>query len=246
MALVPFQTMSANDLFFEPYDREAVAFGSRASAELHSYVSQVRPQGLAIDLGAGAGRDTIALARSGLNVRSYDLSSRGLDRLMERAMRLGLGDRVELFPGDVREAELPRGEASVVVATTVLDHLPVADAKRLWQRMIEALCEVGVIYAEVHTTEDPGSPISPGRENAAPVSETAAAVVHYFAPGELLEWATRSGALRVLRYEERLEWDYTHGDEHQHGKAILLAVRSGVHPPWYGHPIAFPRNEDEL
>jgi hypothetical protein len=38
-----------------------------------------------------------------------------------------------------------------------------------------------------------------------------------------------------------LEWDYTHGPEHLHGKAVLLAVRDGWHPDWYGQPAAFPK-----
>lgn len=237
--------MGKQDLFFEAYDREDVAYGLQPSAELATYLAQVKPRGEAIDLGAGAGRDTLALAKAGLNVRAVDLSDRGLDRVVERAKRMRVLDRVKTIVGDAREVDLPANTFSVLVATTVLCHLSEDDGLELWKRMAAAIDDSGMIYAEVHTTEDPGSDESPGRENRNPVSETASAVIHYFRPGELLRWAMHSPSLRVLRYEERLEWDYTHGTPHQHGKAILVAVRQGFYPPWYGHPIAFAKRSDE-
>jgi len=45
--------MNTDDLFFDVYDREDLAYGLKPSAELASYLVQVSPQGLAIDLGAG-------------------------------------------------------------------------------------------------------------------------------------------------------------------------------------------------
>ncbi len=237
--------MNTQQMFFQAYDRDDVAYGLRPSAELASCLQQLRPQGRAIDLGAGAGRDTLALAQAGLNVLAVDLSRRGLSRIVERAGKRRLLDRIETLVADARHVELPPEQFAVVVATTVLCHLPEADGLALWQRLAAAIQSDGVIYAEVHTTEDPGSPVPPGCDNPNPVSETAAAVVHYFEPGELLRWAMSTPSLRVLRYEERLEWDYTHGREHQHGKAVLLAVRRDSFPPWYGHPTAFPRQVDQ-
>jgi cyclopropane fatty-acyl-phospholipid synthase-like methyltransferase len=233
--------VSTQDLFFDAYNREDIAYGLTPSAELASYLEQVEPTGRAIDLGAGAGRDTLALARAGLNVLAVDISDRGLSRIVERARQTGLSDRIQTRIADAREVPLPPDHYAVIVATTVLCHVSPSDGWELWQRMAHALNSTGMIYAEVHSIEDPGSDRSPGRENLNPVSETAAAVKHYFDSGELLQWALQTPSLRVLRYEERLEWDYTHGSEHQHGKAILLAVHSGYYPPWYGHPIAFAK-----
>lgn len=233
--------MTTDDLFAQAYDRDEITFGLQPSSELASYIHQVKPTGLAIDLGAGAGRNALALARSGLRVRAIDQSERGLERLSELAKAMEVDGLIETLRADLRDVRLPQRSISVMVATTVLDHLSLQDATAQWLRMEQSLNDQGVIYAEVHTTEDPGCAAPPGRNNPFPVSETAAAVKHYFAAGELLRLAMASGALRVLRYEERQEWDYTHGTEHHHGKAVLLAVRSGYYPPWYGHPLAFPR-----
>lgn len=234
------------DYFFNAYDGDDIAYGIEPSASLASYLSQTGGGGTrvrrAIDLGAGAGRDTLALAAAGYEVESVDLSERGLARIVERAAQRGLTDRVRTRLNDVRHVEFPARHYDAVIATTVLDHIPPADADQLWQRMCDALSHTGVLYVHVHTTEDPGSDQPPGNSSSEPVSETAGAVINYFKPNQLAAMAVReSSNLRILRYEERLEWDYTHGPEHQHGKAVLLAVRAGFHPPWYGQPAAFVR-----
>ncbi|TWU22142.1 tellurite resistance protein TehB [Novipirellula galeiformis] len=232
----------ASDPFFEPYDREQIAYGDEPSAALSAYLEQVPRGGKALDLGAGAGRDTIALAKAGYDVLAVDLSHRGLERIRQRAETEQTRGHVETLAIDVREVPMPENSYDAIVATTVLDHIPLDDAIVLWERMANALTETGILYAQVHTTEDPGSDQSPGKESDAPVSETADAVINYFPPNELARWAVAANRrLRILRYEECLEWDYTHGPEHLHGKAILLATRAGAHPPWYGQPALFPR-----
>lgn len=234
----------ADDPFFPVYDRDTPAYGLVPSAELASYLNQCPTAGSALDLGAGAGRDTLALAAAGFQVTSVDASLRGLERIRQRAANRGLAERVETVKADVRKVEIPPATYAAIVATTVLDHIPASDVPPLWQRIVAAIADDGVLYVEVHTTEDPGSPTGAGAMSSAPASETARWVVNYFPPGELLRMAAASPRLRVLRYEERYEWDYTHGPEHQHGKAILLATTAGNSPPWYGHPIAFPRQPE--
>lgn len=239
------KTMSrtaTDDPFYEPYDRNDIAYGEIPSAPLAAYLRQVDVRGEALDLGAGAGRDTLALAKAGFHVTAVDLSQRGADRIAQRALKSGVADKVTTRVADVCDHEIAADAFDAICATTVLDHVPADASKAIWKRMTRGLRRGGVLYVEVHSTEDPGSNVSPGLESDAPASETADAVINYFAPNQLACWAVEpTSQLRVLRYEERLEWDYTHGPEHLHGKAILLAVKAGAHPPWYGSPAAFPR-----
>jgi cyclopropane fatty-acyl-phospholipid synthase-like methyltransferase len=230
------------DFFFDAYDRDDIAYGDTPSAPLAAYLEQASCSGKAFDLGAGAGRDTLALAKAGFEVTSVDLSERGLERIAQRADAAKLGHRVTTQLADVRQLDLQPNSYAAIVATTVLDHIPAADALPVWKKVAAALSDTGMLYVEVHTTEDPGSELEPGIRSDAPVSETAGAVINYFHPNQLAAWAVAAESrLRILRYEERLEWDYTHGPEHQHGKAVLLAVREGHHFGWHGQPAAFPR-----
>ncbi len=231
-----------SDLFFDAYDRDDIAYGTRPSVVLASYLEQIPGGGKAVDLGAGAGRDSLALAAAGYDVTSVDLSKRGLQRINERARAAKLDHRITTLESDVRQVPLLPASLDAIVATTVLDHIESAEAALLWDRMAMALKPNGFLYCQVHTTDDPGCDRSPGCLRNDPISETAAAVINYFEPNQLARWATAAESrLRVLRYEERLEWDRTHGPEHLHGKAVLLAVRNDYFPDWYGSPMAFPR-----
>ena len=238
---------ATDDFFFQAYDRDEIAYGMTPSSALAAFLNQIdsenlKSKPLALDLGAGAGRDTLAVAKAGFHVTSVDISQRGLQRITQRAEEQGVAENVTTKLSDVREFDLPANQYDALIATTVLDHIPAADAKEVWFRMAHALTDTGMMFVEVHTTEDPGCPEWPGNQSDAPVSETAGAVINYFSPNQLAAWALDPKSnLRILRYEERLEWDYTHGPEHQHGKAILLAVRDRHHPSWYGQPAAFPR-----
>ena len=69
-----------------------------------------------------------------------------------------------------------------------------------------------------------------------PVSESGSQVINYFRPNQLtsraLDFSDKEDLspegfrLRVLHYEERLEWDRSHENEYLHGIAILLAMKS--------------------
>ena len=245
----------AADPFFEAYHRDDIAYGETPAPGVQSIIdlstaaetlsTAAETGGLkALDLGAGAGRDSISLARAGYTVTAVDLSEMGLERINQRATAAGVGERVTTQAADVRNFDFETEKYDAIIATTVLDHIPAADAVVVWQKILRSLTSHGLLAVEVHSSEDPGSDLPPGCNSTAPKSETTGAVVNYFLPNQLAQWATETSAnLRILRYEERLEWDYTHGPEHMHGKVSLLAIRKGNSPEWYGQPRLFPRRE---
>lgn len=233
---------SGVDPFAPIYERTNRGYGETPSAVLSAFLSNCGRAGKAFDLGAGAGRDTFALLKAGFEVECFDQSEKGLARIQERAEELGLGKNVQLHQGDVRDVEFPSGELSLLVATTILDHVPASDAQVMWQRMCDSLVPGGYLYVEVHTTDDPACESAPAAYRKAPASETADAVINYFAANQLASWAILPASnLQIRHYEERLEWDTTHGADHLHGKAILLAERVGAVRQWYGEvPLELP------
>lgn len=219
--------------FDRVYQDNDQTYGAEPSQELIRYVDQcVRGGGRALDLAAGLGRDTLALAQRGLHVTAVDVAEEGLRHLTEQAGQRGLADRVAVVVQDIAAFAYPIKAFEVIVATTAFDHIERDKSRAVLPKIAAALTDTGVLYAEVHTTEDPGSPTGFGHESTAPVSETADAIAHYFEPNELLNMLGKH--LRIVHYEERREWDHTHGRPHVHGKAIALAVPKTAHPPYRG------------
>jgi cyclopropane fatty-acyl-phospholipid synthase-like methyltransferase len=219
--------------FDRVYRDDGHTYGSEPSQELIRYVDQcVRHGGQALDLAAGLGRDTLALAERGLHVTAVDVSAEGLRNLAEQARERGLSDRVAVAVHDLATYPYPHQTLDVIVATTAFDHIDRERCVAVLPKIAAALAPTGVLYAEVHTTEDPGSPTGYGHTLQAPVSDTSVAIAHYFEPNELLRLLVQH--LRIIHYEERREWDETHGRPHAHGKAIALAVLQNAHPPYRG------------
>ncbi len=219
--------------FDRVYRNDDQTYGAAPSQELMRYVDQcVRGGGRALDLAAGLGRDTLALAQRGFHVTAVDVAEEGLRHLTEQARQRGLADHVAVVVQDIAAYAYPIKAFEVIVATTAFDHIERDKSRAVLPKIATALTDAGVLYAEVHTTEDPGSPTGFGHELTAPVSETADAIAHYFEPNELLSMLGKY--LRIVHYEERREWDHTHGRPHVHGKAIALAVPKTAHPPYRG------------
>lgn len=219
--------------FDRVYHENEQTYGAEPSQELIRYVDQcVRRGGRALDLAAGLGRDSLALAERGLFVTAVDVAEEGLRHVAEQARQRGLADHITVVVQDITAYEFPANVFDVIVATTAFDHIARDKCRAILPKIAAALTDSGVLYAEVHTTEDPGSPTGFGHELKAPVSETADAIAHYFEPNELL--STVGKHLRIVHYEERREWDQTHGRPHVHGKAIALAVPKNAHPPYRG------------
>lgn len=216
------------------YDRDTPAYGFTACPELQAVLNQNLARGLGLDLGAGAGRDTLAMARNGLLVTAIDASSRGIERLRQFAAQEGLEDLIDAQVGDVLELQWAGRNYGLINAVTVLDHIDRSNIDDIWRAMCDSLAPQGIMNVQVHTVADPGCDDDAGPVSEAPSSESAEHIQHYFEPNELLDMA--SGSLKVLRYEQRLERDETHGSTHMHSKASLLATRHEAAPRYFGYP----------
>ena len=135
------------------------------------------PEGRALDVATGGGRNALFLADRGYAVDAIDVSERGLEIARERAAERGVADRIEFVRADVEDHEFPREAYDVVVVTHYYSLNAIPALKR-------ALAPGGVLLYEHRLQPPEGSKR------------------FRFRPNELLRACLD---LRIVRYEEPVE-----------------------------------------
>jgi SAM-dependent methyltransferase len=98
-----------------------------------------------LDLGAGTGAGTFGLVRHfpGAHALAVDASEEMLERVRDRAERLGLGDRVSTLRADLDDAVLDVEPVDLAWASASLHHL--ADPDRTLEQLVAAIRPGGLL-----------------------------------------------------------------------------------------------------
>lgn len=206
-------------IFDKAYTRPGLLFGSNPTSILSNFLDAQPLTGTAMDVGCGDGRDTIPLLNRGFSVVAIDQSNEGIRKLLSRNdLSEEMKNRLEAITIDVLEYHWAKDQYDLIVGVTILDHLTENQINELAPKMVLSLKPHGILFLEVHTDKDPAV------SHEGTVSEFSRAIKHYFSPNELLKLFIPS--LRILRYEDRMEWDYDHGEPHKHGFASLVGQKT--------------------
>lgn len=159
------------------------------------------PDGRALDVAAGTGRNALFLAEHGYAVDALDQSRVGLEIAREAALERGIEDRLEWIQADAEAFAFPR-EAYDVIAISFhrfVDRLPDLHA---------ALAPGGVFFYETHLRTTDDAPSGPSTDR------------YRFGANELLRACL---GLTVLHYEEKV---YEREEDRDSALATILARKS--------------------
>ncbi|MFF0579699.1 class I SAM-dependent methyltransferase [Streptosporangium saharense] len=158
-------------LFWERHYRARRAWDTHVNPLLAETAAPLRP-GTALDLGCGAGGDTVWLARRGWRVTAVDISTTAVERVRRRARELGLEDRVTTEQHDLA-GSFPAGEFDLVSAQYFHTPFPLARV-RVLRAAVRALRPGGLLLLVDHGStapwswnQDPGAHHPTPREVAA-------------------------------------------------------------------------------
>ena len=155
------------------------------------------PEGRALDIATGTGRNAVFLAEQGYDVDGIDRSIEGLRIARENARERGVEDRLELIRADVPNYAFPENAYDVITISyyRAIDRFP--DIK-------EALGPGGVLYVEHHlrsTDEAAAGPSSDRYRFAANELLNACldlTVIHYQATTDLRDDGRPAPNARIL------------------------------------------------
>ena len=123
------------------------------SSVLRDYAADL-PDGRALDVATGTGRNAVFLATEGYDVDAIDQSREGLHIASENASKRGVDDRVNWIQADVPTYEFPEGAYDVIAISfyRAVDRFP--DVK-------EALAPGGYLFVEHHLRSSDPTPSGP-------------------------------------------------------------------------------------
>lgn len=157
------------ELFWESHYGSRLAWGERVNPLLAETVGPLRP-GDALDLGCGAGGDTIWLAQHGWQVTAVDLSATAVDGVRKRAHELSVGDRVVTERHDLTRT-FPGGAFDLVSAQYL--HTPFT------------LPRTRILHAAAHALRPGGLLLIVDHGSTAPWSWNSDPDTHYPAPTDI-------------------------------------------------------------
>jgi len=170
------------------------------SPVLRSYEPSI-PDGRALDVAAGTGRNAVFLAEAGYAVDALDASREGLRIIGERAAEEGIGDRIEPIRGDVATYGFP-SEAYELITMSFFHTLD------RFADLAEALVPGGYLFVEGHLRSASPTPSGPSDDR------------YRFAANELLQAIDLFGRTR----------DPTDDDE-RYLLTLLRGADDGERPP---------------
>jgi SAM-dependent methyltransferase len=183
------------------------------------------PEGRALDIATGTGRNAVFLAERGYEVDAIDQSVEGLRITRARAAERGVGDRLNLHEADATEYDYPDSEYDVVTISffRTLDRLN--DIK-------DALTPGGILFYQ-HHLRSPEATVGPGSDR------------YRFRANELLHACLD---LTVLHYEASAEYERGSGEGDEADDRRVSAMAAVVARNSHGGTQTYPethRADDE-
>lgn len=179
------------------------------SPVLEQYLSEI-PDGRALDVATGTGRNAVFLAAEGYEVDAVDQSREGLRITQENAASRGVESRLNLVQADISTYRFPTDAYDLITVSfyRIIDRFP--DLK-------EALKEGGYLFVEHHLRSDEATPSGPSDDR------------YRFGANELLQACLD---MTVLYYDAGVE---ERADDKQRATARILA--RNTHGQRQSYPI---------
>lgn len=150
--LILFKILYNLKMWQKKYKKRSFYWGLKPEKGLKE-VLKYTPKGIALDIGAGEGRNSIFLAKNGFKVEAIDKNKEVVKKLKKAAKKFHL--KILAKVADVRKFNFPSKKYSLVVAITVLDFLKKSEGEKIVQKIKKSLITQGIFYLILFSTKDP-------------------------------------------------------------------------------------------
>jgi len=167
-----------------------------------------------LDLGFGAGRDSLFLAEKGFNVTAVDISPERCEELSKIVSREGL-QNTQIHCQNIKDFEIKKEKYSLINAINVIQFLEKSSGLEMIGKIKESIAKGGYVIINSFTKQDPAFLKRP--QNC------------FFEKDEMKNLFSD---FEIVSYEEKIVDDSGHPgakgyeEPHQHGIVSIVAKRS--------------------
>lgn len=173
--------------FDQFYQNVETVWGEKPDLLLADILPDVE-RGLALDLGAGEGRNALYLAQQGFDVTAVDIAPTAIQKCLDRARLHNIPIRAEAR--NLLDVEIEPDSLALVVSAMTLQFVKPSESARVIERIKTGLRPGGMVYLTMFSTDDPGyarmSQSQPEVEPRTYFNERMGSHVHFFEKEELL------------------------------------------------------------
>jgi tellurite methyltransferase len=204
------------------YQRDGLDWGEEPS-ELVKRFAELAPQGKALDLGMGEGRDALYLASVGFDVTGVESIDSGVLKCERMATQKKLA--VNAVCEDVRDYKIAKNRYALIAAINLFQFMKKDEAEDVIARVVDGLKRGGLFVCTTFTADDPSYKVrkQKSKEVAPGVfldsSGNYYSLYHY---GEMLKLCSE---LRPIYYAEYDYYDTRKGPPHWHGVVDVVGKK---------------------
>ena len=191
-------------------------FGRKVNKKVESLVDLLPKGGKVLDLGCGAGGNSIFLAERGFNVTCTDKDKEVISVIKENY------PNINAINQNILEFNFREEEYDLVLALNVLNFFKIEDIQLIISNIIKSLKKNGLFYLQVFSINDPSYnrflEIAEKKENEDTFySKKTKSFTHFFSKQELSEFFLNT---TVLEFDELLVKD-NHPPQGKHEHSII-------------------------
>lgn len=133
------------------YKKEKFYWGLKPEEGLKEVVKYA-PKGIALDIGAGEGRNSIFLAKNGFKVEAVDKIKEGLEKCQKFAKEYNLPIKIKII--DITKFNFKKNKYSLILSIATLDFLKFSEIQKITLKIEKNLKRNGIFYLVVFSTKD--------------------------------------------------------------------------------------------
>lgn len=188
-------------------------------------VIKYAPRGIALDIGAGEGRNSIFLAKNNFNVIAIDAIKEGLIKLKHFANKQNLEINTKTI--DIKKFKFSHSY-SLIISIAAIDFLKQSEIKQIIKKIKKKLAINGIVYFSVFSIKDPSlnfikkSKLQPVGKNTFYIPKIKS-FKHFFTKNELKKYFND---FKIIYLKEKRIKDTSHGEPHFHNIIELIAKKA--------------------